>query len=87
MTLPGDVLDAFRDNLSPDTWTGNGVTYPGEEGAKDATTAARIYRRDVARHMGISERKIRSRVWEQEEGIWVFALSLRNENGNDGASA
>jgi len=77
ITLPVEVLDALKESLSTDTWTGNGVMYEGEDGAKDATTAARVYRRDLSRHMNVSERKIRTRVWEQNEGAWMFALSLR----------
>jgi hypothetical protein len=81
VTLAPEVLTALQESLSPDTWTGNGVRYEGEDGAKDATTAARVYRRDLSRHMNITERRIRTRVWEQEEGVWMFALALRNENG------
>lgn len=86
ITLPADVLDALQEALSPDGWTSNGILYEGEEAAKDATTAARVYRRDLARHMSVSERKIRTRVWEDGDG-WRFALSLRSENGNGGTSA
>jgi len=85
ITLPAEVLDALQTAISPEKWTGNGLDYDGEDGAKNATTAARIYRRDLARHMSISERKIKTRVWESEDGKWRFALQMRNENGNGGS--
>jgi len=84
VTLSDDVLSALQAALSTSTWTGNGIDYDGDDGAKNATTAARIYRRDLARAMSISDRKIRTRVWETEpeSGVWRFGLQLRDDNGN-----
>jgi hypothetical protein len=85
ITLPVDVLDALKANLSPDAWMGNGVTYTGEDAEKDATTAARIYRRDLARHMNITERQIRTRVWGDEDNGFMFALRGRSSDGTASA--
>jgi hypothetical protein len=84
ITLPNDVLDALAAALSATTWTGNGVQYGGEDGNKDATNAARIYRRDLSRHANIAERDIRTRVWDAGDGNWMFALKRRSES--NGAS-
>lgn len=81
ITLPVEVLDALKAAISKTAWTGNGVEYGGEDGAKDASNAARVYRRDLSRHLDVTERNIRTRVWESSDGKWMFALRLR-ENGN-----
>lgn len=80
-TLTADILVALADNLSETEWVSNGLTYDGEEGQKNATTEARVYRRELARHLNMQERDIRTRVWETEDG-WSFALLRRKqENG------
>lgn len=77
-TLPDELLSQLAENLSTTEWVTNGVTYDGDEGAKNAATEARIYRRDLSRHLNIVERDIRTRVWEDEDGHH-FALMRRAE--------
>lgn len=79
--VPDDVLKAIASAITPETWIGDAsMVFDGDDGQKNAGNEARIYRRDLARHMGRPERSIRTRVWETETG-WQFALSLRADNG------
>lgn len=75
--VPTDVLEALAGAISEETWLGDATMFfDGEDGQKNASNEARIYRRDLARHMGREENSIRTRVWETENG-WQFALALR----------
>lgn len=75
-TLPDELLVQLAENLSSTEWLTNGVSYDGEEGEKNATTEARIYRRDLSRYLKVVEREIRTRVWQDEDGFH-FALMRR----------
>jgi hypothetical protein len=84
-TLPADVLEALAGAITKDAWLGDAsMFFDGDEGQKNASNEARIYRRDLARHLDVAERTIRTRVWETENG-WQFAIRLRSEG--DEASA
>lgn len=75
--VPTDVLDALAAAINDEIWLGDATMFfDGEDGQKNASNEARIYRRDLARHMEREENSIRTRVWETENG-WQFALSLR----------
>lgn len=79
--VPTEVLDALAGAINEDGWLGDATMFfDGDDGQKNASNEARIYRRDLARHMNREERSIRTRVWETENG-WQFALALRKADG------
>jgi hypothetical protein len=80
-TLPADVLTALAGAITSSDWIGDAsMFFDGDDGQKNASNEARLYRRDLSRHMEIAERDVRTRVWETEDG-WQFALRLREKDG------
>lgn len=76
-TLSDDLLAQLRENIDAESWLTNGVSYDdSDDGQKDATNDARVWRRDLARFLNIEERGVRTRVYKDDEGFH-FALMLR----------
>jgi hypothetical protein len=76
-SVPKEVVQEFADGLRANVgkWISNDATFgKGETGQKQARAEAGKIRKYVARE-GMDEFKIGSRVWADENGNYVFALS------------